>query len=174
MKVRVSAPFVAAVALLTCTGVASAGNPPVFAPAPAQQASAGGGSDGKNHWYIAKGPSCAARTTPTPGTYARASFLMYADGFPSSAVENFILHARMIPHGQNLPGQNWTRSWTTVVDVSLIAGAAGHRRLVTVWTPVPDTEKDWDLQVKLQWKRMSRVDWNKSLTIHFDEARCPA
>jgi hypothetical protein len=29
------------------------------------------------------------------------------------------------------------------------------------------------LQVKLQWKRMSRVDWNKTLTIQFHENTCP-
>ena len=56
---------------------------------------------------------------------------------------------------------------------SLIAGSQGHRLLMMTWALVPDTEKDWDLQVKLQWKRMSRVDWNKTLTIRFNEAACP-
>jgi hypothetical protein len=80
----------------------------------------------------------------------------------------------MIPHDQDLPGQNWTRSWSTYVDISLIAGSAGHTRVLTVWAPVPDVEKDWDIQAKLQWKRMSRPDWNKTLTVQFNEARCPA
>jgi hypothetical protein len=175
MNLRIRASFFVAFALLTLTGTASAGNPPVFHPAKPQQASTNGSSsDGKDHWFIPKGSSCVNDTNATPGKYARVSFLMHADGFPTSAVENFILHARMIPHGQNLAGQNWTRSWTTFKDISLIGGSAGHSRVLFVLTPVPDVEKDWDLQVKLQWKRMSRLDWNKTLTIQFNEARCPA
>ena len=35
-------------------------------------------------------------------------------------------------------------------------------------------DHDWSLQIKMQWKRLSRVDWNKTLTIHFDKDRCTA
>jgi len=163
----------ALLALMTFAAQASAGNPPKFAPAAAQSASASGSTSTKDYWYIPKGSSCVSGTHPVPGQYARVSFLMYADAFPSTSVENFILHARMIPHGQDSALQNWPRTWSTQLSPSLIAGAQGHRLVLTTWARVPDTEKDWDLQVKLQWKRMSRVDWNKTLTIRFNEAACP-
>ena len=56
--------------------------------------------------------------------------LMYADPFQQTSVENFILHARLIPHGQNLPGQNWTRTWSTTISPSVIGGATGHRLIL--------------------------------------------
>ncbi len=164
---------VAALALLMFAGQASAGNPPKLAPATAQSASAGGSAGTRDYWYIPKGSSCISGTHPVAGQYAKVSFLMYADAFTSTSVENFILHARMIPHGQDSALQNWPRKWSTNLSASLIAGSQGHRLLMTTWALVPDTEKDWDLQVKLQWKRMSRVDWNKTLTIRFNEAACP-
>jgi hypothetical protein len=164
---------VATLTLLVFAAQASAGNPPKFAPAAAQNTSAGGTAGTKDYWYIPKGSSCINGTRPVPGAYAKVSFLMYADAFPSTSVENFVLHARMIPRGQDSALQNWPRKWSTNLSASLIAGSQGHRLLMTTWARVPDTEKDWDLQVKLQWKRMSRVDWNKTLTIHFNEAACP-
>lgn len=170
---RLAATGVAALTVSMFAGQASAGNPPTLAPAAAQSASASGNASTKDYWYIPKGSSCISGTHPVPGQYAKVSFLMYADAFPSTSVENFILHARMIPHGQDSALQNWPRKWSTQLSASLIAGAQGHRLLLTTFALVPDTEKDWDLQVKLQWKRMSRIDWNKTLTIRFNEAACP-
>ena len=170
---RLVATGVAALTLLMSAAQASAGNPPKLAPAASQSASASGSTSTKDYWYIPKGSSCINGTHPVPGQYAKVSFLMYADAFPSTSVENFILHARMIPHGQDSALQNLPRKWSTNLSASLIAGSQGHRLLMTTWALVPDTEKDWDLQVKLQWKRMSRVDWNKTLTIRFNEAGCP-
>ena len=104
--------------------------------------------------------------------------MMYADGFDTTQVENFILRARIIVHGATLPGQSWWRKWSTTISPSIIGGAQGgataHKLTLTTLTRLPSTDHDWDLQIKMQWKRLSRVDWNKTLTIHFDKDRCPA
>jgi hypothetical protein len=135
-----------------------AGNPPITSPAASQQVSAGGAGkhvDKNEHSYIAKGSACIIGTA-RPGTYA-----------------NFILHARMIPHGQNLAVQNFTRPWATQVGPWIGGGTASHNQSMTTWALVPDIEKDWDLQVKLQWKRDLARDWNTTLKIQFNEAACP-
>jgi hypothetical protein len=163
-----------AVLALALPVAASAGNPPKFTPAAAQKVSAGGSNGAKDdHWYIAKGSSCIIGKA-IPGTYAKVSFLMHAGPYAATKVSNFIIHARMIPHGQNAPGQNFFRSWSTNASASLVGGTTGHSLLMTTWAKIPDTEKDWDLQVKLQWKRGGVRDWNTSLTIHFDETACPS
>ena len=41
------------------------------------------------------------------------------------------------------------------------------------WAKVPNVGEDWDLQVKLQWKRDLSGDWNRTLVIPFNEASCP-
>ena len=51
--------------------------------------------------------------------------MMYADGFNTTQVENFILHARIIVHGATLPGQSWWRKWSTTISPSIIGGAQG-------------------------------------------------
>jgi hypothetical protein len=137
--------------------------------------SASAKSTAGDHWYIAKGSSCVSSPT---GPLAKVSMMMYADGFNTTQVENFILHARIIVHGATLPGQSWWRKWSTTISPSIIGGAQGgataHKMTLTTLTRLPSTEHDWDLQIKMQWKRLSRVDWNKTLTIHFGADRCPA
>jgi hypothetical protein len=152
-----------------------AGNPPITSPAASQQVSAGGAGkhvDKNEHSYIAKGSACIIGTA-RPGTYAKVSFLMQAGPYPATKVTNFILHARMIPHGQNLAVQNFTRPWATQVGPWIGGGTASHNQSMTTWALVPDIEKDWDLQVKLQWKRDLARDWNTTLKIQFNEAACP-
>jgi hypothetical protein len=167
MRWKLCAMACAVLASLALAGQASAD----FAPAPPQSASASGSSNGKNHWYIAKGTRCVSSPQ---GPILRTSFLMYADGFPTSNVQNFILHARLIPHGATLPGQNWTRSYSTTLSPSLTDSATGHRLFLTTTAKARvDLQYDWDLQVKLQWKRLSRPDWNTTLVVKYDESRCP-
>jgi hypothetical protein len=164
MRWRLCATASAMLASLVLAGQASAD----LAPAPAQSVSAGGSSGGKDHWYIARGTQCVA------GPFIRTSFFMYADGFSKSNVQNFILHARLIPHGATLPGQNWTRSYSTTLSPSLTDSATGHRLFLTTTAKARvDLQYDWDLQVKLQWKRLSRPDWNTTLVVKYDESRCP-
>ena len=60
------------------------------------------GANDSSHYYIAKGSSCASGPT---GATAKVSMLMYADPFLRTYATNFILHTRLIPHGQTLPGR---------------------------------------------------------------------
>jgi hypothetical protein len=87
-------------------------------------------------------------------------------------VQAFVVRARLVPHGASLPGQNTFRSWTTLKQN--LAGLSPHRYTMTVAPPVPDTEKDWDLQVQLKWDKYRRLDWNTNLkAVRFDETGCP-
>ena len=132
-------------------------------------AATGASANESSHYYFTKGSQCIA------GPSDRVSFVMYSDAFDQTKVQNFVLRARMIPHGQDTPLQNFTRPWTTVTNPSFIAaGTGGHRYIMTASAPVPDLQKDWDLQVKMTWNRLGRLDWNKSLTIRFEEDACPA
>lgn len=129
------------------------------------------GANDSSHYYIAKGSSCASGPT---GATAKVSMLMYADPFLRTYATNFILHTRLIPHGQTLPGQNWPRTWSTTVSPSIIGGGptTWHKLILTSTAKVPDLEKDWDLQIKMQWKRDSRPDWNKTLVLKHFQQRC--
>ena len=73
-------------------------------------------------------------------------------------MQNFVIHARLIPHGATAPGQNWWRSWPG--NVGPMLGPGRSSLLMKTWAKVPDVGKDWDLQVKLQWKRDLKRDWN--------------
>jgi hypothetical protein len=131
-------------------------------------AATGASANESSHYYFTKGSRCVA------GPSDKVAFVMYADAFDKTKVQNFVLRARMIPHGQDTPLQNFARPWTTVTSPSfIVAGTAGHRYTMTAAAPVPDLQKDWDLQVKMTWNRLGRIDWNTSLTIRFEEDACP-
>ena len=128
----------------------------------------GAGANESSHYYFTKGSRCVA------GPRDSVTFIMYAGPFDQTKVQNFVLRARMIPHGQDTPLQNYTRPWTTTYSASFItAGTVSHRYTMTAAAPVPDLQKDWDLQVKMTWNRLGRIDWNTSLTIGFEEYACP-
>jgi hypothetical protein len=121
-----------------------------------------------DHWYISKGSSCMTRPG-LPGVYARASVLMHSDDFQSTNVQAFKLSARLIP---TTAGLNISRSWTTFTRKLTLAGS--HDVRMTVYAPVPDTAKDWSLQIHVTWDRMTRPDWHNQLTVkNFNTAACP-
>jgi hypothetical protein len=121
-----------------------------------------------DHWYRSKGSSCIARAGQS-GAWARASVLMHADDFPSTKVQAFKLSARLVP---TTAGLDVTRPWKTFTQRLTLTGT--HDLVMTVYAPVPDTLKDWNLQIRVTWDRMSRLDWHNQLTVkNFSTATCP-
>jgi hypothetical protein len=112
-----------------------------------------------DHWYLGKGSVCINRPG-LPGSYARVKVTMHADDFASTAVQAFKLSARLIP---TTAGLNVSRSWTTYAQKLTLSGE--HTLTMMVYAPVPDTAKDWNLQIHMTWDRMSRVDWHNELTV---------
>lgn len=125
------------------------------------------GSSGRgDHWYLSKGSSCVTRKG-TP--WARVSVIMYADDFATTNVQAFKLSARLVPTGAGL---NVTRSWTNARRGLTLVGP--HKALMTVYAPVPDDLKDWDLQIHVTWDRQSHLDWENQLTVKkFNTTTCP-
>jgi hypothetical protein len=137
--------------------------------AAALAATAGATAATGDHWYISKGSSCVSRPGQA-GPFARASVLMYSDDFPSTNVQAFKLSARLIP---TTAGLNISRPWTNFSQKLTLTGA--HKLLMTVYAPIPDLEKGWNLQIHVTWDRMSSRDWHNQLTVkNFNTARCPA
>jgi hypothetical protein len=49
-----------------------------------------------------------------------------------------------------------------------------HTNLMTVYAPVPDDIKDWNLQIHVTWDRQSHLDWENQLTVkNFNTTTCP-
>jgi hypothetical protein len=128
------------------------------------------GANESSHYYIAKGSVCVASPK---GPLVRVKMLMYADPFLQTHVTNFVLNARLIPHGATLPGQNWTRTWAWTKFA--LVGGASHKLIMSTFVPTLDPQYDWDIQVKMQWKRPApRGDWSTTLVVKFHKERCPA
>lgn len=120
-------------------------------------------------WFVSKGTKCLAFQNAY-GWHVAASptFWVGTHAHAGNNVNAVTLSTRLIPTTE---GIYWNRNWKsfTLNTRSL----DGYNRM---WMRVPtyfeDADYDWNLQVKIQWRRIGRIDWKVKFKSRFNEGFC--
>lgn len=124
---------------------------------------------GTYYGYRARGTVCKVATVSGAGAqtiYAKTTWEMWAA--KGKQVYQLRFRARLIPTTASL---NFTRPWSPWASAIIPSVYNGNRYYLSSWvtTPSASAMRAWRVEVRLNWDRANRRDWNRDLKFKLNQ-----